>query len=191
MPFSFFHLPLEVRDRIYSNLRTVGTFSVECSEDDDDETIKATINVKPSTSHLSVSKRFKNEYIATVFSGATLAFGLTSSIHPPKTPVLPILVCDNVKTCKIDLLIPYEAHKVQKEAQLNAICDPDMFLDLPFEEGERIRLSSTSLLRVIARRHYANPENHRLDRPRSLCLYRLRRRKFIRFHQSFEHLRIR
>ncbi|KXT01615.1 hypothetical protein AC578_8013 [Pseudocercospora eumusae] len=138
MTFGFFHLPREVRDRIYSNLRSVGSFSLELFEFDDAETIKAAIDVKPSTLHLLVSKRFKSEYVAVVISGATLAFGPTPAIHPRKIPVLAKLILDNVKKCKVDLFIPYKAHKVQKEAQLNTICDPDVFLDLPFEDEERI-----------------------------------------------------
>ncbi|KAF7198475.1 hypothetical protein HII31_00214 [Pseudocercospora fuligena] len=138
MTFSFFHLPREVRDRIYCNLRIAGALSFGRNDGDEDEAIKAAIDIKPSTSLLLVSKRFKNEYIATVFSGATVTFGPTSSIHPPKAPVLPNLILDTVTKCKVDLFIPYEAHKVQKEVQLNTICDPDVFLDLPIEEGERL-----------------------------------------------------
>lgn len=138
MPFSFFHLPREVRDRIYCNLRIVGTSPIERQDHDDDEVIKAAIDIKPDISHLTVSKRFKNEYVAMVFSNATLALGSISSIHPQKTPVLPNLILDHVKTCKINLFIPYEAHKLQKEVQLNTICNSDMFLDLPIEGGEPI-----------------------------------------------------
>ncbi|KXT08876.1 hypothetical protein AC579_4671 [Pseudocercospora musae] len=137
MTFNFFHLPREVRDRIYHNLRITGSCPVKRHEHDGDETVKAAIDVKPCTSHLLVSKWFKTEYVVIVFSGATFSIG-SAFIHQQKAPVLPSLIIENVNICKINLFIPYDAHKVQEEAQLNTICDQDVFLDLPFEEGERI-----------------------------------------------------
>ncbi|EME79789.1 uncharacterized protein MYCFIDRAFT_81254 [Pseudocercospora fijiensis CIRAD86] len=134
MTFRFFHLPREIRDRIYCHLRTVGSFSLERYDGD---VIKASIDVKVSPLHLLVSKQFKNEFVAVVFSGATLALGPTS-LYQEKRHVLPALIIDNVKTCKVDFFVPYGVHKVQKEVRLNTICDADVFLDLPIEEGERI-----------------------------------------------------